>query len=314
MSRPKIGVTGAAGYVGPAFIKEIQMSRMNVDIVAVDNFSFDRGPDFEYLDVKFLDIRNWNRIQQFLSTCDVVVHLAALSGVDVCREDPDLAFRVNVQGTENIAWMCRKHDVGLVFPLSMAMLGEPSEFPVTVDTERDPQNWYGETKLMGERAIESLSREQIPVVMLLKSNLYGGYEINGQWISKGTVIDFFIEKALDGDDLPVYEPGSQSRNYVHVVDAARAYVKATQMLLDRDDDGVEKYEVASDEDFSVMDVARLVTEFEDDIEIEMVENPRSEALSEKFSVDTSRTEDDLEWERDHSVTETIQERMKETDE
>lgn len=96
-----------------------------------------------------------------------------------------------MQGTENVAWYCRKTGTGLVFPFSMATIGDPVEFPITVDHPRDPLNWYGRSKLLNERAIEELVDGAFPAHLFLKSNLYGDHEIDGERVSKGTVTNFF---------------------------------------------------------------------------------------------------------------------------
>jgi len=55
----------------------------------------------------------------------------------------------------------------------MAVVGDPDEFPITVEDDRDPLNWYGRTKLLSERAIETFAEDAFPAHMYLKSNLYG---------------------------------------------------------------------------------------------------------------------------------------------
>jgi UDP-glucose 4-epimerase len=197
----------------------------------------------------------------------------------------------------------------------MAVLGDPQTFPITVSDPRDPFNWYGRTKLLGEQAIETYAEDAFPAHLYLKSNLYGEHIIDGQRVSKGTVINFFVNRALNGEPLTVYEPGTQSRNYIHVDDVARAYVHSTERLLDQlaaGETGVEKYEIASDEDPGVQTVAELVQQITaeergDDIEIELVENPRGdgETLVENFAVDTSSAQSALGWEPTHSIEDSI---------
>lgn len=65
------------------------------------------------------------------------------------------------------------------------------------------------------------------------SNLYGEHEIDGQMVSKGTVTNFFVDRALEGDVLTVYEPGTQSRNFVHVKDVAQAFVRSGERLVEQ---------------------------------------------------------------------------------
>ena len=314
-TEPKIAITGAAGYIGSRVVKLLSESHPEWEYVALDNFYLGDVRTIDGVNVEHVDIRNRDELEATLDGADVVLHLAAISGVDDCEENQDLAYDVNVTGTNNVAWFCRKTGAGLVFPFSMAVLGDPASFPITVDDPRDPFNWYGRTKLLGERAIEGFAEDSFPAHLYLKSNLYGEHDIDGQRVSKGTVINFFVDRATSGEPLTVYEPGTQSRNYIHVDDVARAYVHSTERLLEQLDNGetgVEKFEIASDEDPSVKTVAERVQtiaaeELNEDIPIEVVENPRgdSETLVSEFTVDTSKARSVLGWEPQHTVEDSI---------
>jgi UDP-glucose 4-epimerase len=139
-----------------------------------------------------------------------VCHLAAISGVDDCDWSPDLAYEVNVTGMNNVAWFCRKTGASLAFPFSMAVLGDPEEFPIAADQPRNPLNWYGRTKLLGERAIEAFTDGSFLAHLFLKSNLYGEHIVDRTEVGKPTVINFFVNRALAGETLTVYEPGTQA--------------------------------------------------------------------------------------------------------
>ena len=314
---PHIAITGAAGYIGSRVAAEIQATHPDWEITAIDNFYLGKVRSIGDLTIDHVDIRNRDRLEAALDGADVVLHLAAVSGVDDCEEHRDLSYDVNVQGTNNVAWFCRKSGAGLVFPFSMAVLGDPGEFPITVDQPRNPLNWYGRTKLLSERAIDTFAEGAFPAHQYMISNLYGSHEIDGQTVTKGTVINFFVSRAKAGEPLTVYEPGTQARNYVHVVDVARAYVRSCERLLDQLDageTGVEKYEVASDEDPSVETVAHLVADVASeeagiDAEVKLVENPRADAetLTDSFEVDTSRARERLGWSPERNVESDVRE-------
>jgi len=309
-----IAVTGAAGYIGSRVVKRIRTDRPEWSVTALDNFYRGTVRQIGDVEVQHVDIRHRRELDAALSGADVVMHLAAISGVDDCADRPDLAYDVNVTGTTNVAWFCRKTGAGLVFPMSMAVLGDPDSFPITVEDSRNPMNWYGRTKLLGERTIESLADDSFPAHLFLKSNLYGEHEIDGDLISKGTVINFFVDRALANEPLTVYQPGSQARNFVHVDDIARAYICSAERMreqLANGESGVEKYELGSDEAPSVMTIAETVRrlaleEFDREVDISLVDNPRSgETLVEDFSVDTSKTHNRLGWQPEHKVAESI---------
>jgi UDP-glucose 4-epimerase len=316
-----VAVTGAAGYIGSRVVRLLQDHHPEWTVTALDNFYLGGVRAVGDVSVDHVDVRDRDRLEAALAGADVVAHLAAISGVDDCEQQPDLAYDVNVTGTNNVAWFCRKSGAGLIFPYSMAVLGDPDQFPITTDAPRDPMNWYGRTKLLGERAVESFAEGAFPAHCYLKSNLYGRHTVDGREVSKGTVINFFVDRVAAGDPLTVYEPGTQSRNFVHVDDVARAYVHSAERLqqqLADDETGVERYEIATDEDPGVMTVARLVQEIADkelneDVPVSLVENPREETLVDQFTVDTSAARETLGWEPDHTVEESVRRLLRELD-
>jgi len=313
---PTIAITGAAGYIGSRVVQQLETHHPDWDLIALDNQYRGQVESIGETDIAHVDIRNRGRLEDCLEGADVVLHLAAISGVDDCDENQDLAYEVNVTGTNNVAWFCRKTGAALAFPFSMAVLGDPERFPITADLPRDPFNWYGRTKLLGERAVESFADGAFPAHLFLKSNLYGDHVVGDTVVSKPTVINFFVDRATSGESLTVYEPGTQSRNFVHVKDVARSYVRSAERLLEQLADGetgTETYEIAGDEDPSVMSVAETVRdlareELDAEIDVELVENPRSgETMVEDFAVDTSRANETLGWEARHTVDESIRE-------
>jgi len=316
---PTIAITGAAGYIGSRVLVELQEQYPDWELIALDNFYLGDVRSVGGVDVQHVDIRNRDRLEETLSGADIVMHLAAVSGVDDCNELRDLAYEVNVHGTENVAWFCRKTGAGLVFPFSMAVLGDPQEFPITVDHRRDPMNWYGRTKLLSERAIEEFAAGAFPAHQFMISNLYGSHEIAGETVSKGTVINFFVSRALAGETLTVYEPGTQSRNFVHVKDVARSYLRSAERLLeqlDAGETGVEKFEIASDEDPGVHSVARLVRDVAAETagieaDVELVENPRGddETLVDSFPVDTTKAREQLGWTTEYNVESAVRDAL-----
>jgi len=309
-----VAVTGAAGYIGSRVVRLLQNAHPEWALTTIDNFYLGDVRGIGETDVVHVDVRNRSALEDALTGSDIVLHLAAVSGVDDCETNADLAYEVNVTGTTNVAWFCRKTGAALAFPFSMAVLGDPESFPISVDDGRDPMNWYGRTKLIGERLVEEFAADTFPAHLFLKSNLYGEHTIDGQRVSKGTVINFFVNRVFDEKPLTVYEPGTQSRNYIHVDDVARAYVRSAERLqeqLNRDETGIEKYEIASKEDPGIMTVAETVRqsaqeEIDTDVDVTLVENPRGgETLVDRFEVDISKAREQLNWEPQHTVESSI---------
>ncbi|MCU4717448.1 NAD-dependent epimerase/dehydratase family protein [Halapricum hydrolyticum] len=311
-----VAVTGGAGYIGSRVLERLQATHPDWEISAIDNFYRGDVRQVGDVEIQHVDIRERDRLETALEGADVVIHLAAISGVDDCRNNTDLAQAVNVEGTANVAWFCRKSGAAMAFPFSMAVLGDPGEFPITIDQPRDPMNWYGRTKVLGERLVETYADGAFPAHLFMKSNLYGDHIIGDKVVSKGTVINFFLGRAMADEPLTVYEPGTQARNYIHVKDVARAYVRSAERFeeqLAAGETGVEKYEIASEQDPSVMTVAEQVKEIAGeygiDVNVELVENPRAgeETMVDQFAVDTSNARETLGWETEYAIEDAVRE-------
>ncbi|RLM83647.1 NAD-dependent epimerase/dehydratase family protein [Halobellus sp. Atlit-38R] len=304
----RIAVTGAGGYIGSRVVREFLDA--GADVVAIDDLSGHQISTFSNAQFVELDIRDEERLETALSDVDVVCHLAAISGIPDCESDPDRAFSVNVQGTENLAWYCRKHGIPLAFASSMAVIGEPVEFPIGAEHPRDPVSLYGLTKKMNEDDIHDLARSAFPAHLFLTANLYGTHEFGREEVTKQTVINIFVRRALDDEPLTVHRPGTQTFDFIHVKDVARAYRHSVSALLD-EDNGAADIPLASGEQLSVTDVAELiqrVCQEERGYEpaIEYVEDPReSQPTGPDFTVDTATARERLGFETEHTVEETV---------
>jgi UDP-glucose 4-epimerase len=299
-----VGVTGAAGYIGSRVTRNLLDD--GHDVVPVDDFSRGSVERIDGRAVRELDVRDRDALRDAFQDVDAVMHLAAESGIESCADAPERAFDVNVGGTENVAWCCREWSTPLVFPCSMALIGDPQEFPITSDHPRAPKNLYGRTKTMSEDDVHQLAAGEFPAHVYMKSNLYGHHRVDGQRVGKRTVINIFVERALSGETLRVHEPGTQARDFVHVADVARAYVRSVDALPDADD-GAVTLPIASGEEYSILELAELVQRVTDEergetVEVELVENPREgEAVSGDFTVDTTAARDAIGFETERSV-------------
>ncbi|WP_456370571.1 NAD-dependent epimerase/dehydratase family protein [Geoglobus sp.] len=297
----KIAVTGAGGYVGAGL--SAKLMEKDHEVVMLDNFYNSQVSSVGGVDIIWADVRDRLEVEQIIKHCDVVVHLAAISGVVDCEKYPDKAYDVNITGTANIAWICRKYNIDLIFPSSMAVVGNPEILPIKADHPRDPLNVYGFTKVAGENIIETFSRNSFNALVFVKSNLYGEYLLDGTKISKRTVINIFVDRARRGENLTVHKPGTQARDFIHVLDVIDAYVLAVEKMPE----GLNFVTLASGECLSIMEIAELVKKNSPiPIEIELIENPRKrETHAENFEVDTEEIKKLIGFEPKHSVEDEI---------
>ncbi|WP_135534400.1 MULTISPECIES: NAD(P)-dependent oxidoreductase [Halostella] len=308
-----VGVTGAAGYIGSRVTKILLDA--GHEVVPIDDFSTGDVEEIDGLPVESVDIRDRDALRTAFSDTDAIMHLAGISGVPDCEENKERAFDVNVGGTENVAWLCHEWGTPLVFPCSMAIIGDPVEFPISSDHPRNPLNFYGRSKALSEDDIHQLADGQFPAHVYVKSNLYGHHELGGREIGKNTVINIFVDKALSEEPLTVHEPGTQARDFIHVKDVARAYAHSLDELVGSDD-GATTFTLASGDDRSIKDIAEVVqaTVAEErgyEVPIEMVENPReSETDVSDFTVDTSEAETAIGFEAEYDVERAVREMIR----
>ena len=158
----KVLVTGCCGYIGRALVPHLQA--LGHDIHGID---LDTGHDIR--DPSNIDFQ-----------AEAVIHLAAMSGVTECQNDPAGCIETNVIGTARMIEYA--HAVGakrFVFASSGAVYGECHE-PASVTTPRNPLSWYGTSKVLGEKLLE---REDGLVTSILRlGNVIGGDPFQGRLV------------------------------------------------------------------------------------------------------------------------------------
>jgi dTDP-4-dehydrorhamnose reductase len=125
---------------------------------------------------------------------DVIIHCAALTNVDGCEAEPDLAYRLNVQATGNIATWCRQQAPGkqLIYVSSDQMYQGAGPH---VEADVAPLNRYAQTKLWGETVVREVERH-----LILRTNFFGYYA--GQ---ETGLVAFFIDAFENGTPITLFE-------------------------------------------------------------------------------------------------------------
>ncbi len=235
----KVFLTGGAGYIG-SVTSELLLNE-GYDVVVFDNLV--RGHR-EAIDPRatFIegDLRDKDSVADAMAQVkpDAVVHFAAYALVGESMVRPEIYFRNNVVGGINLAEAMHANGVKkIVFSSTCATYGQPENVPVTEDEPQRPQNPYGESKLMFEHTLKWYQElHGMQPVFLRYFNACGATAIYGEDHDPEThLIPLVLQVALGqrenikifGDDYDTPD-GTCLRDYIHIVDLARAHILALE--------------------------------------------------------------------------------------
>lgn len=253
-------ITGGCGFIGTSLIKTLVQegghavrvldnlstgTRDDLSLVTeykeIDVNLIDGGPrDVELVVGDILDEDVANRVAKGV---DVIVHLAANTGVGPSVEDPRADCYANVIGTFNYLESARKNGVPrFVFASSGAPAGEV-EPPIHEELPPHPVSPYGASKLAGEGYCSAYKRSfGIDTVALRFGNVYGPGSVH-----KNSVVAKFIRRALGNEPLEIYGDGSQTRDFIYIDDLIEALILAASSP----DVGGETFQIATSRETTV---------------------------------------------------------------
>ncbi|KIC01847.1 UDP-galactose-4-epimerase [Flavobacterium sp. JRM] len=279
----KVLVTGGLGFIGSHTVVELQNE--GFEVVIIDNLSNSsedvlkgivaitgKTPLFEKL-----DLREKTAVQNFFKKYnDVtgVIHFAASKAVGESVENPLLYYENNISSLVYLLQeLQQKPEASFIFSSSCTVYGQAEKMPITEDAPvQQPISPYGNTKKIGEEIIRDTAKAtNINAILLRYFNPIGAHpstEIGELPIGVPQNLVPFItqtgiglrqELSVYGDDYPTTD-GTCVRDYIHVVDLAKAHVVALQRLLTKKNlDKVETFNLGTGKGSSVLEV---ITSFE----------------------------------------------------
>jgi len=250
-------ITGGCGFIGRNLVRNLAAENGH-HIRVVDNQSQGTLKDLAQVcdlkDIEFIegDIRDAALMMSSAGGMDVMVHLAANTGVGPSVADPRSDCVTNVIGTLNCLEAARHHRVSrFVFASSGAPVGECLP-PITEDLPPRPVSPYGASKLAGEGYCSAYYRSfGIETVALRFGNVYG--EFSGH---KDSVVAKFIKQLLAGQPLEIYGDGFQTRDFIYIQDL----VKAIRLAAGNPNMGGEVFQIAANTETGVKDLAGMILE------------------------------------------------------
>ncbi|UXP30695.1 UDP-glucose 4-epimerase GalE [Reichenbachiella agarivorans] len=326
MVAKNILVTGGFGYIGAHTVVELLQAGYEVHVVD-DLSNTDESVSERIQEITgkrpaftLLDLRNAQDVEALFSnhTFDGVIHFAASKSVGESAQNPLLYYHNNILGLVNLIASMKKHGVpNIVFSSSCTVYGQPDVLPVTEQTPIKPaESPYGNTKKIGEDILRDSAKayDNIHAIALRYFNPIGAHPsaLIGEK-PKGVpnnLMPYLMQVATGerellsvfGNDYNTVD-GTAVRDYIHVVDLAKAHVIAVQRQLDgKQKEAYEFFNLGSGSGFSVLEI---IESFEriNGVKVNHQITERRAGDIEKIYADNTYAKEELGWQSELSLDE-----------
>ncbi len=262
-------ITGGCGFIGVNLIDYLRKHNPETNIRILDNLSVgsredlnevasfkevfvkDLGPHPSGVELFVGDIQDYDTCLQASRGVEVVIHLAANTGVGPSVENPRKDMEANVGGIFNALEGSRQQQVSkFIFASSGAPVGEVTP-PIHEEIAPKPVSPYGASKLAGEAYCSAYYRTfGLKTVALRFGNVYGPRSKH-----KSSVVAKFFKQALVGGPLEIFGDGTQTRDFIYIEDLVKAI-----MLAVGSDTGGEIFQIATYKESTVNEVAQMIND------------------------------------------------------
>ena len=277
-------VTGGAGFIGSHLVEAL-LDRGDL-VVVLDNLSTGRLRNLERVEkhgnlrIVHGSVLDELMVDELVHTADVVVHLAAAVGVRLIVDQPLRSFTTNIRGSEIVIESAHRYRRRILLASTSEIYGKNGAQPLSEDADRllgspTVARWaYSTAKAVDEILAYAYYRERgLPTTVVRLFNTVGAR----QSPAYGMVIPRLVRQAVSGEPLTIYGDGRQTRCFCHVSDVVAALVQ----LLDHPDAVGEVYNVGSQEEISILELAtRIVVQTASRSPIQLI--PYAEAFTEGF--------------------------------
>ena len=317
----KILVTGGLGYIGSHTVVELQSA--GYDVVVIDNLDNateevkDRIVSISgrSIDLVIGDVNDETTMDQLFQEHDFygVIHFAAHKAVGESVNHPIKYYQNNVSGLITLLGAMDKYGVqNLIFSSSCTVYGIAEDLPVTEDTPiKSAESPYGTTKIIGEEIIQDYAKHKnIKTILLRYFNPVGAHPSaqigelpNGipsnlvPYITQ-TAAGIREQLVIHGNDYNTSD-GTCIRDYIHVVDLAKAHVKA-MTFADKMSSSVDVFNVGTGNGSTVLEVVQA---FEERCEVSLNYRigPRRDGDVEQIFANTQKINQVLQWQAEYDL-------------
>lgn len=305
MTAHRVLVTGAAGFIGSAFVRTIMRALPDVEVVALDKLTY--AGNLENLapvadDPRYAgryrfvqaDICDEDAVRAAMEGCDWVVNFAAETHVDRSIVDPGAFVRTDVIGTYALLETARTLGVERFVQISTDEVYGNAEAPSgesrpSLETDAlKPLSPYAASKAGADRlAFSYWATYGLPVVVTRCSNNYGPYQYPEKQLP------LFISNALAGRPIPVYGGGENTRDWIHTDDHCSALLAILQ--APKEQVVGEVFNVGASEERSIIENARAIVRLTGASESLITFVPDRLGHVQRHAVDSAKLQERLGW-------------------
>jgi UDP-glucose 4-epimerase len=329
MERKKILVTGGTGYIGSHTVVELQQA--GFEVIIIDNLSnsekdvVDRigeitGQKPTFYEVDMTDIEAVRKVFEVEKSIFSAIHFAAYKAVGESVGKPLMYYRNNLNSLINLLELSSQHGTNyIVFSSSCTVYGQPEKLPVTEQTPViRPESPYGNTKRISEEIMQEFvfAQENYNAIALRYFNPIGahpsaligelplGVPNNLVPFVTQTAAGLRNELKIFGDDYNTPD-GTCIRDYINVVDLAKAHVAAIQRQVDEKmKKSFEVFNLGTGQGASVLDVVKGFEKATGQ-KLNYSMAPRRAGDVEQIYADASYAEKELNWKAEKTLEETL---------
>lgn len=260
-------ITGGAGFIGSYLASSLLRDGHQVHVF--DNLSTGEPENIQSLSEykgfrsTIADIRDYHAVEQAVSECDQVIHLAASVGVKKVMEQAVETLMTNVMGTEYVLRLAAIYRKKVFLASSSEVYGKVQGNKGLLSEDDDGRlgptsgkRWgYACSKAMDEFLAFAYHQErELPVVIGRFFNVVGAVQSPRQKGEYGKVLPRFIDRAVNGKPLLVYGDGAQVRSFTHISDV----VRAIRLLMDTPAAVGEVFNIGNHSEISIQKLAEKI--------------------------------------------------------
>jgi UDP-glucose 4-epimerase len=324
----KVLVTGGLGYIGSHTVVELQNA--GFEVVIIDNLS---NSSLEVLDgiieitgkiplFEKIDLRQKSEVIQFFEKhqdISGIIHFAASKAVGESVENPLLYYENNLSTLIYLLQACNNYTIeNFIFSSSCTVYGEPDKLPIDESAPiKKATSPYGNTKQISEEILnDSCKVSNLKSIALRYFNPIGAHDSSkiGE-LPLGipqNLVPFITQTAAGlrdqlsvfGDDYPTKD-GSCIRDYIHVVDLAKAHVVALERLLkNRNSNQFETFNIGTGKGSSVLEVVNAFEKItHQKLNYKIVDRRVGDVIS--VYADTKKANEVLGWKAENSMEDSL---------